>query len=211
MIPVKIECECGQRYAFDVEPVNGRMPSRVACPACGADGTVAANHFIAENTAAQPVTIPASTGGGLRVTTTPRTSNATAAEAQRIVKLGTVDRNQAEHEARAKISWGDSNNSVIQYLMMQGFNAQEAAELVNKLYKERLAATRANGVRKIFIGSGLVCVPIAAFIFFLSIGYMPLKLMGIAVAIGLWGAWMVLSGILLIVAPRMESGDVAEQ
>jgi len=47
MIPVKIQCGCGQRYAFDIEPVRGRMPSSVICPVCGADGTHAANEVIA--------------------------------------------------------------------------------------------------------------------------------------------------------------------
>jgi hypothetical protein len=54
MIPVKIQCGCGQRYAFDVEPVDDRMPSPVACPGCGADGTAAANEVIARALAAQP-------------------------------------------------------------------------------------------------------------------------------------------------------------
>ncbi len=54
MVPVKIECGCGQRYAFDVEPVNGRMPASIACPACGMDGTSAANEAIAYMLAAQP-------------------------------------------------------------------------------------------------------------------------------------------------------------
>ncbi len=47
MIPVKIQCGCGQRYAFDIEPVCGRMFAPVACPVCGADGTGAANDVIA--------------------------------------------------------------------------------------------------------------------------------------------------------------------
>lgn len=47
MMPVKIQCGCGQRYAFEIEPVCGRMPDRVACPVCGADGTSAANEHIA--------------------------------------------------------------------------------------------------------------------------------------------------------------------
>lgn len=47
MIPIKIQCGCGQRYAFDIEPVCGRMPSSVACPVCGSDGTPAANEVIA--------------------------------------------------------------------------------------------------------------------------------------------------------------------
>ena len=48
MVPIKINCACGQRYAFDTEPVNGRMPAPVACPVCGADGTAAANDIIAQ-------------------------------------------------------------------------------------------------------------------------------------------------------------------
>ncbi|HKW30223.1 MAG TPA: hypothetical protein VJT54_12870 [Verrucomicrobiae bacterium] len=47
MMPVKIQCGCGQRYAFDIEPFCGRMPFPVACPVCGADGTGAANEVIA--------------------------------------------------------------------------------------------------------------------------------------------------------------------
>ena len=47
MIPVKIFCECGQKYAFEVQPHNGGMPVAVACPACNRDGTPAANQFLA--------------------------------------------------------------------------------------------------------------------------------------------------------------------
>ena len=52
MIPVKVQCGCGQKYAFDVEPVGGRMPSPVACPVCAEDGTGAANEIIAQSLAA---------------------------------------------------------------------------------------------------------------------------------------------------------------
>jgi hypothetical protein len=47
MIPVKLTCACGQKYAFDVEPQNGRMPAPVFCPACGREGTGEAEQFIA--------------------------------------------------------------------------------------------------------------------------------------------------------------------
>ena len=53
MIPIKIQCGCGQKYVFDVEPVGGRMPSPVACAVCGADGTAAANQVIAQHLLAQ--------------------------------------------------------------------------------------------------------------------------------------------------------------
>src|SRR6266540_4706075 len=51
MIPIKIECDCGQRYAFDVQPLHGRMPSPVSCPVCGAEGTDKANEAIARHNA----------------------------------------------------------------------------------------------------------------------------------------------------------------
>ena len=53
MMPVKIQCGCGQRYAFDIEPFCGRMPFPVACPVCGADGTGAADEVIAFNLATE--------------------------------------------------------------------------------------------------------------------------------------------------------------
>jgi hypothetical protein len=46
MIPVKIYCACGQKYAFDVQPTDTRMPVPVACPVCGRDGTEDANRFL---------------------------------------------------------------------------------------------------------------------------------------------------------------------
>jgi hypothetical protein len=47
MIPVKIICRCGQKYAFEVQPAHGRMPVPVFCPACGLEGTSEANQSIA--------------------------------------------------------------------------------------------------------------------------------------------------------------------
>jgi hypothetical protein len=46
MVPIKIICHCGQKYAFDVQPEGGRMPVAVNCPVCGRDGTIAANESI---------------------------------------------------------------------------------------------------------------------------------------------------------------------
>ena len=53
MITIKVICGCGQKYAFDAEPVDGRMPQPVKCPVCGADGTAAANEIIARTLPAQ--------------------------------------------------------------------------------------------------------------------------------------------------------------
>ncbi len=45
---LKVICQCGQKFKFDVEPVGGRMPFAVNCPVCNADGTAAANALLAE-------------------------------------------------------------------------------------------------------------------------------------------------------------------
>ena len=50
---IKVQCPCGSKYSFEVEPVEGRMPFAVNCPTCQADGTEAANQLIAQALAAE--------------------------------------------------------------------------------------------------------------------------------------------------------------
>ena len=57
-LPVKVTCDCGQKYSFEVRPVNGRMPAPVACPVCRRDGTAEADRIIAMLLAADPRTLP---------------------------------------------------------------------------------------------------------------------------------------------------------
>jgi outer membrane protein assembly factor BamB len=45
---IKIQCPCGSKYSFEVDPVEGRMPFAVHCPTCHAEGTETANQIIAE-------------------------------------------------------------------------------------------------------------------------------------------------------------------
>ena len=204
---IKIQCGCGQNYAFEIEPVSGQMPSAIACPSCGVDGTAAANAAIAQAQVQHPAGAP-----------TPGTSLhlAPAASAQPTPRRpvgrlpGQVDADQAEHEARAKILWGDSPKEVIAYLMVQGFSAQDATAMVQEMHAERTATIRTNGIRKIVIGTCLICVPIASLLYFLAVGYIPIKIFAITVAIGLFGGWLVFKGIFMVAAPKMESGDVME-
>jgi hypothetical protein len=51
MLDIKVQCDCGQRYQFEVEPVDGRMPASISCPACGLEGTDKANQLIQEKLA----------------------------------------------------------------------------------------------------------------------------------------------------------------
>jgi|DewCreStandDraft_2_1066082.scaffolds.fasta_scaffold00050_40 hypothetical protein len=64
-VTVKVQCPCGARFAFEVEPVEGRLPVPVHCPECGADATGLANAALAGWTAGEGVT--ASESGRPRV------------------------------------------------------------------------------------------------------------------------------------------------
>jgi len=57
---VKVQCDCGQKYKFDVEPVHDRMPWEVNCPLCGASGTGKANQIIQQHSGSAPA-IPIAT------------------------------------------------------------------------------------------------------------------------------------------------------
>jgi hypothetical protein len=56
---IKVQCDCGQKFKFDVEPVNGHMPFTVNCPVCGADGTARANVLLQQMPPPPPVPIAA--------------------------------------------------------------------------------------------------------------------------------------------------------
>ncbi len=70
---LKLQCGCGTKYKFDVEPIHGRMPAPVQCPTCGADGTTDANQFLAQhpNPSSAPavrlVSAAAAPSAGLRI------------------------------------------------------------------------------------------------------------------------------------------------
>jgi hypothetical protein len=221
MIPVKIECACGQHYAFDVEPVNGRMPAPVMCPACGADGSAAANEFIAQRLAA-PVAIAVPSQPSI-----PKPAIAAAASAARrgpaIPLPAQPDRTQLMFEARAKISWGDSPQEVLKYLMINGIPHEEANEFVNDLFDQRAAAIRSRGILYIFAGIGLVCVPIV--MWFVAqrasevynwghtshLTSRAMRGLLITIGIGLGGIGLLIKGLFMFFSPQSSSGDVAEQ
>jgi hypothetical protein len=116
---------------------------------------------------------PVSKGAPLRVSLPNHSGTASTARiTANASQLGLVDRDQAKHEARAKIIWGNSKDSVIQYLMVQGYTVEEASETVNSFYQERVASVRANGFKQIFIGIGFQSVPVIALLVYL-LGHGP--------------------------------------
>jgi hypothetical protein len=213
MIPIKIQCGCGQRYAFDVEPVNGRMTSPVACPACGTDGTIAANAIIAQNAQPQPAVAPRPMVR-LHVATPASTIQpalSTAAPRRGTPLAGHVDPAKAEVEARSKIIWGDPPKEVVQFLMMQGFSHEDATVSVRAMFQERATALQGIGIKKIVTGMALMAVPVVAILIFAYFHVAFITLLAFAIAVGLWGAWMFLRGSIMLLFPKLEAGDVSDK
>ena len=72
MMEVKIQCGCGTKYKFDVEPVNRQLPGAVQCPTCGHDGTAAGNEIVRQKLTAlssigAPVAITPAASASLRL------------------------------------------------------------------------------------------------------------------------------------------------
>jgi hypothetical protein len=213
MVPITIQCGCGQRFSFEVEPVGSRIPSPVACPSCGADGTEAANQILAQSMAEQSATVPGRTPP-LRIALAPRPPSAGTGAAGRtpLTQLpGQVSRTQAKIEARAKMLWGDSPQAVLVYLASQGFDREEAAALAEELSQERAATIRGKGLMYLIGGITLICVPIVTLLIFLALGYILVKTFTITVLAGFWGVWMVFKGAGMLMAPKSAEGDVSDQ
>jgi hypothetical protein len=43
------------------------------------------------------------------------------------------------------------------------------------------------------------------------VGVIHLGVFAVTIILGFWGIWMVIKGICMLLAPRVEPGDVAEQ
>ena len=81
---IKIECACGTRFSFDVEPVNGRMPVDVACPGCQTSAVEVANAEIKRRLAEAAALAPAAQSVPA-VSTTPAPSSIPSIPARPIV------------------------------------------------------------------------------------------------------------------------------
>lgn len=232
MTELKVYCDCGQKFKFDVEPVNGQMPFAVACPYCKRDGTAKANemlqqmrvfHAVEPATAAAPAPAAPAAPPTLRIgATSPAvhasapisiaaaSPTAAARPSARTTSVPQQDRAQVEAEARAKILWGDRPDEVIHFLMLRGFTNDEASEEVHAMIRERSRTIRAKGVVKASGGTLLTLGSTGALVTFLKIGFFsPFVLGGIGLAI-VCGLWLFLNGLWKIIAPGAQSGDASD-
>lgn len=231
MIELKIHCACGQKYKFDVEPVNNRMSFAVACPVCGANGTEQANAMLGQMSifklvepapGPSPSAIPPPPRPVMAQPSAPPLPAspihlAVAAQSAPTIRPGAarpgiapMDPAQAETEAKAKILWGDKPEAVTHFLMLQGFTQEEASEKVRAMMKERIRTIRTKGVAKT-LGGAVLTLGSGGFLWMLiKVGFFSpfvLGLVGLACVVGLW---LLLNGLLIILAPGSQLGDASE-
>jgi hypothetical protein len=114
-------------------------------------------------------------------------------------------------EARAKILWGDPPAQVLGYLRGQGFDQEEAQAMVQELNAERTAEVRANGIKYLCGGIALIAVPIVALMLFLRVGYIYVRTFLFTLVIGAVGVFLAIKGAMMLLSPKSEGGNVAEQ
>ena len=231
MMELKVHCDCGQKYKFDVEPQNGRMPFEVNCPICGASGTAKANASLQQMAVFKPIdptsaTIrvvapaPDAPAAAPRVAAAPppisiRSTTSMPAAASsgrpggRTTTVSQEGRDQAVVEARAKILWGDNPDEAIRFLMLRGFTTEEATEKIHAMIKERRRTIRGEGFKKIIIGSLLAFASSGALFGMWKVGFIsPFVGGGVGLAC-VGGLWMLFNGLLKFLAPGSQGGDAA--
>jgi hypothetical protein len=217
LMQIKIQCGCGQHYAFDVDADGDLEPGMVLCPVCGFDGTGAANEAIAQGLSARTAEAAAAPVGGPRIripTPSPVAPAAAPAPASRLHGATTpareINRTQLEFDAKAKILWGDPPEEVIKFLRIQGLGYEEASAIVNAMIRERMATIRATGISKILKGITLAVGSAVIFLLFVKAGFISIWILGTIATSCVYGLWMVLLGGLKVLSPKSEAGDASE-
>ena len=62
---MKVQCQCGTKYAFDVTPEMARDPVRFICPGCGLDLSAPINDLVRQELGLSGVVIEPNVGGGI--------------------------------------------------------------------------------------------------------------------------------------------------
>lgn len=108
------------------------------------------------------------------------------------------------------MTWGESPEAVMTFIQLQGVDTSDAVVMMDSLKKERAANVRAEGIRKVCVGSAMIAAPVVYLIISLVIGVILMKLMALLILLGLWGVWKVIGGCINIFAPNFGNEDLSE-
>ena len=99
----------------------------------------------------------------------------------------------------------------MKFLMMQGYNVEEASSMVREMFAERVKTLRNIGIKKLCTGIPLIFVPIVTVITCAKMAFFPSWIIALTAMAGLYGAWLALRGTILVLSPKSETCDVANE
>jgi hypothetical protein len=118
-------------------------------------------------------------------------------------------------EARAKVIWGEEASSVCHFLTSRGMSAADAEAKIKEFIVERNEEIRKSGVRKSCLGAAIatgagvllyVAFKDSETFFIVERAYS----IGLFVALGLVGIWMLVKGLVYVVRPESEKRSITE-
>ncbi len=112
-------------------------------------------------------------------------------------------------DARAKITWGESQESVLAFLQSKNIGDKDAFALIDELMKERASMIRSDGRQKIWLGTALILAPIAYYFVTQLIGYWSMKFFSALIVTGFVGLYKSATGFSMLLQPRSHKGDLA--
>jgi len=118
-------------------------------------------------------------------------------------------------QARARIIWGEEASSVRSYLISSGIDGELADAKIRQYLKERNAAIRTAGLKKIVVGgllfvvSGVICLVGVTSSRHLAT-YAAYKGIATIGAVGCYGFCKLINGIIYLAHPQFERESVSE-
>lgn len=111
-------------------------------------------------------------------------------------------------EARAKVIWGESPESVFSYLQAKGLGDKEAGELLSALLGERVAHIRRDGFRRLATGCAFMICPVVGY-FVYRAGTLSHKAFSATLVLGAWGLWKAIHGLWTVLGARKQRGEIS--
>lgn len=113
-------------------------------------------------------------------------------------------------EARAKIFWGASPDTVLQFLKSNNVEEKDARALVEAILTERAESVRSEGMTKVWTGALLVMVPVCYFfVAWVLFGFLQVKFFAVLILVGLFGVARLVDGLFMVTNPRSVGGDLS--
>ncbi|MCJ8330554.1 MAG: hypothetical protein HRT89_19690 [Lentisphaeria bacterium] len=121
-----------------------------------------------------------------------------------------MDEEQIIEEARGMIIWGDREDDVRDFLQSKNIGSMQINELLKEFKSDRHNEIRRVGVKNIVIGVLLASVPVITLIIFLFMGLIYIKIMVIAIVIGVYGLYKILDGLMKTLNPSSTKGSLTD-